>query len=42
MVEFAITGGNVSGEVSTGGTLDTFGQKWDVDLKFAAPMPSIL
>jgi hypothetical protein len=42
MVEFAITGGNVTGEVSTGGTLDTFGQKWEVDLKFAAPLPEKL
>ena len=42
MVEFEIAGGNVNGHVSTGGTLDTFGQKWEVDLKFAAPLPEKL
>ena len=42
MVEFEIVGGNVKGHVSTGGTLDTFGQKWEVDLNFAAPLPEKL
>lgn len=42
MVEFEIAGGNVNGNVSTGGVLDTFGQKWEVDLKFAAPLPAKL
>ncbi len=42
MVEFEIVGGNVKGEVSTGKVLDTFGEKWDVDLKFAAPLPEKL
>ena len=42
MVEFEIVGGNVKGEVSTGQVLDTFGEKWDVDLKFAAPLPDKL
>ncbi len=38
MVEFDLAGGNAKGRVSTGGEDDTFGQKWDVDLKFAAPL----
>ena len=42
MVEFEIEGGNVKGNVSTGKMLDTFGEKWDVDLKFAAPLPEKL
>ena len=42
MVEFEIAGGNVKGQVSTGKELDTFGEKWDVDLKFAAPLPEKL
>ena len=42
MEEFEIAGGNVTGHVSTGGTLDTFDQKWEVDLKFAAPLPTKL
>jgi hypothetical protein len=42
MTEFKIAGGNVTGHVSTGGTLDAFGQKWEVDLTFAAPLPEKL
>ena len=42
MVEFEIEGGNVKGQVSTGKMLDTFGEKWEVDLKFAAPLPDKL
>ncbi|MEO7318205.1 MAG: hypothetical protein ABIZ56_04370 [Chthoniobacteraceae bacterium] len=42
MVEFEIGGGNVTGQVSTGKMLDTFGEKWEVDLKFAAPLPEKL
>ena len=42
MVEFEVAGGNVTGHVSTGGVLDTFGQKWEVDMKFAAPLPEKL
>ncbi len=42
MVEFKIAGGNVSGRVSTGKELDAFGEKWDVDLTFAAPLPEKL
>jgi hypothetical protein len=39
MAEFEIVGGNVKGLVRTGEELDTFGEKWEVDLKFAAPLP---
>jgi hypothetical protein len=42
MVEFKIAGGNVTGHVSTGKELDTFGEKWEVDLAFAAPLPAKL
>ncbi len=42
MVEFEIAGGNVMGQVSTGGMLEFFGDKWEVDLKFAAPLPEKL
>ena len=42
MVEFKIAGGNVTGRVSTGGELDAFGEKWEVDLAFAAPLPAKL
>jgi hypothetical protein len=40
MTEFSVAGGKVSGHVTTGGTLDAFGQKWEVDLQFAAPLPA--
>jgi hypothetical protein len=42
MLEFKIAGGNVSGHVSTGRELDAFGEKWEVDLTFAAPLPAKL
>jgi len=42
MKDFSMAGGNVKGAVSTGGTLDAFGEKWEVDLKFAAPLPEKL
>ena len=42
MTEFKVAGGNVTGHVSTGGTLEAFGQKWEVDLTFAAPLPEKL
>jgi hypothetical protein len=42
MLEFKIAGGNVSGHVSTGKELDTFGEKWEVNLTFAAPLPAKL
>ena len=40
MAEFKIEGGNVTGHVTTGEELDTFGEKWEVDMTFAAPMPA--
>ena len=40
MTEFKIEGGSVAGHVSTGGELDTFGEKWEVDLTFTAPLPA--
>jgi len=42
MEEFDITGGNVKGEVSTGGEVDAFDQEWEVDLKFSAPLPETM
>jgi hypothetical protein len=42
MEDFKIAGGNVTGRVSTGGEQVTFGEKWEVDLKFAAPLPESL
>jgi hypothetical protein len=39
MLDFKVAGGSVSGHVSTGKELDTFGEKWEVDLTFAAPLP---
>ena len=42
MTEFKVAGGNVTGHVTTGGTLDAFDQKWEVDLTFAAPLPEKL
>ena len=42
MVEFKVAGGNVTGHVSTGKELDAFGEKWEVDLTFAAPLPAKL
>ena len=40
--DFKIADGNVSGHVSTGGEQDAFGEKWDVDLTFAATLPEKL
>jgi hypothetical protein len=42
MEDFKVAGGNVSGHVGTGGEQVTFGEKWEVDLKFAAPLPEKL
>ena len=39
MTDFEVTDTTVSGHVTTGGELDAFGQKWNVDLKFTAPLP---
>jgi hypothetical protein len=40
MTEFVVTGTTVSGRVTTGGEDEAFGQKWDVDLTFSAPLPA--
>ena len=40
MAEFKIAGGNVTGHVTTGEELDTFREKWEVDMTFSAPMPA--
>jgi hypothetical protein len=37
--DFKVTETHVSGRISTGGELDTFDQKWEVDLTFSAPLP---
>lgn len=42
MAEFKVAGGNVTGHVITGKELDAFGEKWEVDLTFAAPLPAKL
>jgi hypothetical protein len=39
MAEFDASTGNARGHVQTPGELDTFDQKWSVDLTFAAPIP---
>lgn len=40
MFDFVVTDTTVSGHVTTGGEDDAFGQKWNVDLKFSAPLPA--
>jgi hypothetical protein len=42
MGEFKVAGGNVAGHLITGKELDAFGEKWEVDLTFAAPLPEKL
>lgn len=37
---FEILPGQVQGELSTNGQVDTFGEKWEVNLKFAAALPA--
>ncbi len=39
--EFAYENGKVEGEISTNGELDTFGEKWEVKIKFIAPLGEI-
>lgn len=39
MEDFKVTETTVSGRVTTGGELDAFGQKWNVDLTFSSPLP---
>jgi hypothetical protein len=37
--DFQVTDTTVSGRLTTGGEDDAFGQTWNVDLKFSAPLP---
>lgn len=37
--DIKVTETQISGNVTSGGELDTFGQKWEVDLTFSAPLP---
>lgn len=39
MEDFVVTASTVSGRITTGGELDAFGQKWNVNLTFSAPLP---
>lgn len=39
MTDFKITDTHVTGRLTTGGEDEAFGQKWDVDLTFSAPLP---
>ena len=39
ITDFKLTATEVSGHVTTGGEDDAFGQKWNVDLTFSAPLP---
>lgn len=39
MIDFKVTETHVSGQLATGGELDAFDQKWNVDLTFSAPLP---
>ena len=39
ITDFKVTDTEVSGHVTTGGEDDAFGQKWNVDLTFSAPLP---
>jgi hypothetical protein len=38
MTEFTYSDGKVEGELSTNGEVDTFGEKWEVKLKFLVPL----
>ena len=39
--DFAYADGKVEGELTTHGELDTFGEKWEVNIKFLAPLGEI-
>lgn len=39
MKDFKVTETQVSGNLTTGGELEAFGQKWNVDITFSAPLP---
>lgn len=42
MKEFEIAGGRITGHATTDGIVDSLDQKWEVDLKFALPLPEKL
>jgi len=37
--DFKVTGTEISGQITTGGEQEAFGQKWEVALTFSAPLP---
>ena len=37
--DFELTAGSIQGTLTSDGEQDAFGQKWEVDLKFMAPLP---
>jgi hypothetical protein len=37
--DFKVEGGKVKGQLTTDGEVDTFGEKWEVKLKFEAKTP---
>jgi len=39
LTEFKNEGGQLSGKIATASPMETFGQKWEVDLKFNATAP---
>src|SRR5262249_5241518 len=39
MSDFKLDGGKIQGKLSTNGKVKTFGQKWEVNLKFQAKAP---
>jgi hypothetical protein len=39
MSDFKLDCGKMRGKLSTGGEVETFGEKWEVDIKFQAPAP---
>ena len=41
MPDFTYADGKVEGELTTHGELDTFGEKWEVNIKFLAPLGEI-
>lgn len=41
MIDFTFADGKVEGELTTNGQLDTFGETWEVKLKFVAPLGEI-
>ncbi len=40
-MDFSYEDGKVEGELTTSGPVDTFGEKWEVNLKFVAPLGEI-